>query len=197
MESSSDQAPIESHRPWWKLHLLTWVLVLLVGGSLVVENLVQQKVMPPLSYFDESGQRVRPFIKALDIRFTHGWPFKFNEGNWGYYRSRLNHIDNYLRLIADILISLAILLATASTIESYLRRKAKWQFSIQGIMVFTAFVALILANAKYDLVRWKGNDTWEYIPFFFIAAGMWCVFWTGLRLIGLGIGRICGGAKDG
>ena len=104
----------------------------------------------------------------------------------------------YLPLTMDILLALAILAFTTFTTESYLRRQAKWhQFSLQFILAVTTFVALLLANIKYDIIRWRGDSGWEFIPFFFIAMGLWCVFWTGLRLIGSGVGRIGVGSKEG
>lgn len=212
MESSSEQTPIEAHRPWRKLHWLTWVLVLLVGGSLVVENLAGQIVAW------QKGFRVN-FGKGGSI-CSHGWPFRFEKrrraftvtrgvlsssrwlfglDRWLFGLDKLRGVQrfHFLPFITNILIALLILASTAFTTESYLRSQTKWQFSIQGIMAFTAFVALILANTKYDLVRWHGSETWEYIPFFFIAMGLWCVFWTGWRLIGWGVGRVGGGSVDG
>jgi len=177
MESSTEQPPTESHRSWWRLHLLTWVLVLLVGGSLVVVNEVRQN----------------DYLKSMTKLFdpSYGWPEFYLVEHYGNKET----IHRTL-LFTNILIALLIVAATASTTESYLRRQAKWQFTIQGIILVTTFVALLLANAKYDFIRWRGDETWEFIPFFFIGLGLWCVFWTGWRLIGWGIGRIGGGSED-
>jgi len=198
-------------RPWWRLHLLTWVLVLFVGGALVVENLVDCNVYKEW-HAPGSTQANRVGLPSF------GWPFEYTKIKkprsskeeievailwigpheeifvWGFSKY-LDYSISYLFTI--VLIALLILFATIFTTESYLRRQSKWQFTIQGIILLTVFVALLLTNAKYNLVRWRGDETWEYFPFFFIALGLWCVFWTGWRLVAAGVGRIGGGMKDG
>lgn len=175
-------------RPWYRLHWLTWVLLLVVGWSLVAENLAKQIWLPPF------GQ----LLPAGIVLSSQGWPFYFGGGTYDSYdNSRLIAIDDFLHLTLNILIALSILASTAFTSESYFRRQSKWhQFSIQSVLAFTTFIALLLANAKYDLVRWRGDAPWEYIPFFFIAVGLWCVFWTAWRLVGWGVGWIGGGSKQ-
>jgi len=164
-------------RSWYRLHLLTWVLVLLVGGALVVENLVEQ--------------------------IFYSIPYAVAGSGWPVFHLRVRFFEgviifNFFLLALNIFITLVILASTIFTTESYFCRQAKWhQFSILFILALTTFVALILANAKYDWVRWRGDATWEYIPFFFIAMGLWCVFWTGWRLVAMGFGRISGGTEDG
>jgi len=194
-------------RRWWKLHLLTWVLVLLVGGSLVVENFVNcVDKEETLLLVIQRGDR-EPGEQSEWCQF--GWPFIYTEIDWGQFRSgSFSDIESYYIyvtlkvepgrylwnfseflnyslpfLFTNILFALVILLATIFTTESYLRCKPKWQYSIQSIMVFTTFVALILANGKYNLVRWRGDELWEYVPFLFIWFGCWCVFWTLLKLV--------------
>jgi len=193
-------------RPWYRLHWLTWVVLFLVGGSLVVENLVGQDVDPilPNSLFN-------------GIKYSHGWPIRFVKrdvggdfsGRWPIDKAEVLEF-RYLPLMMDILIALVILLATSVTTESYLRRQPRWQFSIQSIMLFTVFVALLMMNIKYDFIRWhgtswwqgagfmeRGDAAWEYIPFIFIALGLWCVFWTAWRLVAAGVERVGGGSEDG
>ena len=175
MGSSSDQAPIESHRSWWKLHWLTWVLVLLVGGSLVVENLVGQIVA------GQKGFRVK-FGKGGSI-CSHGWPFRFEKrrraftvtrgvlsssrwlfglDRWLFGLDKLRGVQrfHFLPFITNILIALLILASTAFTTETYLRLKPRWQISIQSILLFTTFIALLLANAKHNLILWWGEESW-------------------------------------
>ena len=111
-------------------------------------------------------------------------------GNRWLYDFKIDSISLSF-LIVNILIALAIFFATIFTTETYLRRKAKWhQYSIQSILIFTVFIALLLTNAKYDLLRWHGDELWEYFPFFFICLGLWCVFWTAWRLVAMGVGRV-------
>ena len=63
MELSSDQTP--GH--WWKLHLLTWVLIFLVGGSLIVQNLAGQAVM-------------KEYLKGPVLTgYSNGWPIIFGK----------------------------------------------------------------------------------------------------------------------
>jgi len=207
---------VTKKRNWWKLHLLTWVLVLLVGGSLVVVNIMD------LTFHQEEAWEYDPEPDPdPDIWSPHefGWPFVYTQLNesftlwediyiwsslgvkddyWTWLWSYSEYLDCSLPLIfTNILTALAILASTTFTTESFFRRQPKWQFSIQGIMVFTTFVALILANGKYDLVRWRGDAAWEYIPFFFICLGLWCVFWTAWRLVAVSFGQIGGGFDDG
>jgi len=198
----------------WKLHWQTWLVLFCVGGSLVVENLTEQDmvikvntqgevIVPegfenrvPIDLILDSVRIPLDDIKYLNIFETYtGWPFDFRyKGITNIYQPGFKP----LIFAINILIALAILASSAFTSESYFRRQAKWhQYSLQFILAITTFVALLLANGKYDLVRWRGDETWEYIPFFFIAMGLWCVFWTAWRLVGLGVGRIGGGLDDG
>lgn len=183
MESTSEETPTQSHRSWWKLHWLTWVVLFCVVESLVVENLVRKKV---------HGKFPHPY-KGIEEFFYdwHGWPVFYMVENLVTFGEKRTYY--WPLLFTNIIIALVIFASTAFTTETYLRRQEKWhQFSIQFILALTAFVALILANAKYDLVRWRGDAAWEYIPFLFIWFGCWCVFWTACRLIGLGVSRIGG-----
>ena len=234
MESDTSQPGF--HRPWYRLHLLTWLLLFCVGASLVVENVVGQgKVVP---YFGQLGYR-HGFPKSFLFRsawivvghfqsektsntFTFyldgkhypddGWYDLIDSaGRLPFDGAEVKQFDP-LALAFNIITLLLLLAATTKATESYLRRQAKWhQFSIQFILAFTAFVALILANAKSqttpiflwtgdvlstNLVRWHGNETWEYIPFFFSAVGLWCVFWTGWEMIVMGVGRVFKGRTD-
>jgi len=204
MNSPTEQPPLESHRPWWRLHLLTWVLGLLVGGSLVLENVMGQlffgpspEIFTPTQFgwpfvYTETKYFVEPFSKPIIYPSTPFRPFL-----WSFSE----YLDYSLPpLFTNVFIALVILLATIFATETYLRRQPRWQFSIQSIMVFTVFVTLLTMNIKYDFIRWRGgaagDSTWEYIPFIFIALGLWCVFWAGWRLVGLGVIRIGGGLED-
>jgi len=193
--------------PWFRLHRWTWTLVFLVGWALVAENWTGQhknviidfqghvaEVLGPRDRnpYDPS---FRPVFKGMGKTAYIGWPFTYiGLVDYNYKPVKFNLILFTL----NILISLAILFSTAFTTESYVRRQAQWhQFSIQDILAFTTFVALLLANAKYDFVRCRGDWTYYPIAFFFIAMGLWCVFWTAWKLIGLGVGRIGVGLRDG
>lgn len=183
MESDTSQPLPKSHRPWYRLYWLTWVLVCCVTGSVVVENLVGQKVM--VEHWKDGS------IWTWDL--SHGWPFRFGlRGgiDTGFRKDLwtrrwlidIGEVDGFrlLPFIMDTLIAIAIILATIFASESYIRRIDKWyQFSISLVMVFTAFVAFLLANYKYDTIRWQGDSLWEYVAFFLIAIGSWCVLWTG------------------
>jgi len=135
--------------------------------------------------------------EKASLRSSNGWPFAF----LNRYNPDTNSPTSYkfspFFFAITILIAFAILAATIFTSESYLRRQPRWQFSIQSIMVFTVYVAILTMNYKYGAVRWRGDATWEYIPFFFICLGLWCVFWTAWRLVAMGVSRIGGGAEDG
>jgi len=197
-------------RPWYRLHWLTWVVLFCVGGSVVVENLVGEGEPWNSAWGYAYYNRYWTNEEAYSVR--HGWPITCflrdrvtidEAGFAGLATSSRWPFDNAevipfhpIRLGFNILTALLILFATIFTTESYLRRQSKWQFTIQGIILLTVFVALLLTNAKYNLVRWRGDATWEYIPFFFICFGCWCVFWTGWRLIAAGVGRIGGGLED-
>jgi len=218
MNSPTEQPPVESHRPWWKLHLLTWVLVLFVGGAVVVENVAVCISYP--DFLDEQLEIKSVHEPPNDFHWEpvlpqFGWPFVYAEP-----KGSLPELDRYRFVIiaslhgmlwsfplpmvyslpclfTNISISLLIFAATAFTTESYFRRQAKWhQFSIQFILALTSFVALLLANAKYDLVRLRGDWPWDNLVFFFIAVGLWCMFLTAWRFVAVGFGRIGGGSED-
>jgi len=210
------EAPLETPRPWWKLYLLTWVMVLLVCGPLVLENVMG----------DRSSSH--PLLRSVFIQFyavsqspsisaEHGWPLVycqradfyvvqtdsypdgvvFEGSRWPFDKAQVMSFRP-MYLVFNILFAILILLATAFTTESYLRRQAEWhQFSIQFILALTAFVALILANYKYDLVRRKSDYLLEYIPYIILCYGCWCVFWAVWRLVAWELGRMAEGLKDG
>jgi len=206
-------------RSWYRLHLLTWVLILLVGGSLVVENVVISLHYP--DYPDDELEIKSVHEPPNDFHWEpalpqFGWPFVYAEP-----KGTLSEIDRYVYYLTalqyrllwelsdtlaysmpfifiNLSIALIILATTAFTTETYLRRKAKWhQYSIQFILACTAFIALFLTNAMYDLVRLRGDWPWDNLLFILIAVGLWCLFWTVWRLVAMGVGRIGGGQEDG
>jgi len=209
-----DDAP--ESRSWYRLHWLTWVILLVVGGSFVVENLAGIEKPPDLYIFEfiADPYGYPTYDEAYSVQ--HGWPmvcilrdrFFMNQAGGVSSSSRWPFDDAkmisfiFLYLGFNILIALTILASTAFTTESYFHRQSKWhQFSIQSVILLTIFVALLLTIAKYDLIRWRGDSIWEYITFFFIAVGLWCVFWTGWRLVAVGVSRMTEvveeGVKDG
>jgi len=189
-------------RPWYRLHWITWVLLLLVGGSFFVENLVGRTFWtgdPYIANYDFGWPNnfMRRFAVDVDAKRTADINNTVSNRLPFYSIAAVSDEFKWVPLTLNALIALAIILATIFTTESYLRRQPRWQYDIQSIMLFTVFVAFLLTNAKYNLIRWHGDAPWEFIPFFFIAVGLWCVFWTGLRLIGWGVGRVSGGSEDG
>jgi len=210
-----DKSPIESHRSWWKLHKDTWIIVCCVLGALILENMVGREYFPK-SLGSGNNLRNRTDSAPTPDFLQHGWPMDYAHRE--KYVEVLRESQDFPRyenssplpfgsakvisfhpiyLVLNILLLLLILVSTAFTTESYLRHQPRWRFSIQTLMVFTVFFSLLMMNINYDLIRWRGNESWEYIPFFIICLGLWCVFWAGWRLIGWGVGRIGRGLKDG
>jgi len=188
MESTSEEIPIESHRSWYRLHWLTWVMVLLVGGSLMFENLAIQ-----VGY--DGPQPSCVVGTAVPTEHEYGWPLIHRVEKLLYFGD-MDKI-HWPLLFTNVIVALVLLLSTASTAECYFRRHPKWQFTIQGIMLLSVFVSLLLTNVKYNFIRWRGDRLWvgndlnlENILFFFIAVGLWCVFWTVWRLVAAGVGRL-------
>jgi len=167
----SYNAGMSSERPWYRLHLLTWLLLFCVGASLVVEN-VRTYHLPGMVI----SSRVYSFFWA-------GWPTRWIDTDSGHLHNCYGFID-LSRVGLNLLVSASLLISTAFATEHRLRREGKWhQFTIAFILALTAFVALLCANVKYELIRWHGEAAWEYVPFAFIAFGAWCAFWAAWTLL--------------
>lgn len=181
---------MSAERPWYRLHLLTWLLFLCVGASLVVENVASNRTLLENRHlgrlFVSSGS---PSADMLPI-IEHGWPLPLDNAVLLSF--------SFPALIFNIATSLFLMAGVGIASEQYLRRQAKWhQFSINFILALTGFVALLCANGMYGWVRWNGEALWEYVPFAFIIFACWCAFWMMWTLMGRAIKRFSEGRADG
>lgn len=193
-----------------RFNVLTLLIFVTTASALVTLNTLETITMTEPRYATLMGAVPHPppygmYEMVVTFHRDRGWPIWHTRASNHYmaHNAGLYFVEDgllkpdffpetdYFHVAVNVCVGLFILIAVGVASESYLRRHAKWhQFSLQFILALTAFVALLLANAKYDLVRWKGDAAWEYLPFFFIAVGLWCVFWTEWKLVGWGIAKV-------
>jgi hypothetical protein len=151
-----------SPRPWYRLHLSTWVVLLITTGILVLLIIPGENAERPyhLWYPTSSHYGLR------DLILQHGWPWQYLERHifdpdpFGPYQ-----IDEYdyvpwmklccwnisggdefifspLMLFADIVIATSILVLVMICVEWRRRRIFRiWQFTLRELLIFTVLVA--------------------------------------------------------
>jgi hypothetical protein len=154
MQGLQTDAAALSARPWRRLHFSTWILIFLLAAFFMVVEI-------------PGTLRVVILSSAADARgsFKHGWPCVFLErktnsatcsigpqdidrapwlapGSWmipdGFEWQRLS----LLCLIADILISLAIILVVAGLFEWRRRFRSRlFQFTLRELLLFVLLAA--------------------------------------------------------
>lgn len=133
-------------RPWHRLHLSTWLLLMLPAAALGLANLPGERVdiIASRHSFNEST-------------CEHGWPrvwlvrdpVWFNSASVWALTDDVCRVD-WLALAADLLTALTLLVAIAAAIEWRRRRRHRiWQFSL-GDMILAM---LVVAGAMSWCVR--------------------------------------------
>ncbi|MBN1911146.1 MAG: hypothetical protein JW818_15475 [Pirellulales bacterium] len=161
-DTSKDPA---SRRPWWRLHLLTWVVLAVVTVALVLI------MVPADRMFNGDHGHGWPWVflrhtdfEAWFIRITQQpvsepepWlPEYWTNAPWAYARNWGLTGDapvfSPLQLVGDVLIAVLILAVAGAAFECWRRRRRRiWQFSIREMLLLTLVIALVLG-------WWKHND---------------------------------------
>ncbi len=187
-------------RPWYRLGLLTWIIVLCLGVSIVELNLTcwERKSSPGLRHIENGLSKSSEFVNCecgwpilcgtIEKRYEWsspvGRPPQLTEVNW------LRVHIHYARLGFNIVINLILLLCTGIVTECYWRRAARWhQFDTVFVMKLGLFVTLVLAIVKYEGYP---SDAKEWLNCAIIVFGFWCTFlvlWkASWKFIGLTVG---------
>ncbi len=137
------------HRPWYRLHLSTWLFALLVTAVLVL------LVVPGESWEVSSKMET----------FEHGWPWLhlqrtiansprplgvYDDVPWLYREAwglAVGVTDfSPSKLVGNAAIALLILVVAAAGFEWWRRRRRRlWQFSLRELLVVTLLVAIALS----------------------------------------------------
>jgi len=172
MESESKK------RSWWRWHGFTWGMILLLGCSLIVKNL--------LGEFEYRGWAVR----------HHGFPLTYMTSNIydsGSVAHRLaaifskqTKIQSFhpFNLVADITIAGLLLLSTAFALELWMRPRGKpFQFCLKVMFGLTVLSAIFFGLLK------AGFAGWEDLIWGPIVVGICCAVFVMGWLVRLGNDR--------
>lgn len=144
-----------SARAWHRLHAVTWLALAVVGGALAHAHIVGRghwmvRYFPTINYYND----------------YHGWPIVLVERmpDTPFFENRFAPAFG-CALAIDLLVSLLLLLSTASVIERWLRRPgSRLQLRLTTLFVLTAVVAavLLVVQVEHRLVRGGPfSDPWE------------------------------------
>ena len=147
----TDQAP--TRRPWYRLHVSTWVAAALAALSLLVLNLSVEvrfeydsalKNLGPAAFAGWPSRYWTPGPQSLNF-FTikllgmHRPPF-----NW-FSLEELTHIEGSAAAI-DLAAAVAIVAATCLLFETWRRRRRHlWQLRLADLLVGTLALAMVFA----------------------------------------------------
>jgi hypothetical protein len=136
-------------RPWYRLHVGTWIALILAAVLLVGVNLVGRDLGGycvhgwPLRYLERDGQLHGDLTVLSDL-------FPFDEAPVLEFRP--------LRIVPDVMIAAMILLCYTAATEYWLRTRGRGnRFSLRSLLAFVAFVAVILSllrSGLLDLCPW-------------------------------------------
>ena len=133
-------------RPWYRLHWVTWVVLLIVGwaiGWCQVDDTRQTQ-------FNRSG-----FVSAYFA--SHGWPFKALVERYSLWGIRTFDVElvNSVALALDVALSFILLGSTALVSERWIRGPKRLQLQLKTLLSVTAVVALsVLLVTQRETTWW-------------------------------------------
>ena len=129
-QPSIPDSPATSKRPWWRLHVSTWVAILLTAAIWGLLNYPARKNLTPVY------QRDAPQV------YEHGWPFTYLT-NMDDIWSWANMLDFHVwPFIGNLAIGLLAIVVFGGCNEFLRRRRTRpWQYSLR-----TAFLVMTLAG---------------------------------------------------
>jgi len=185
---------METERPWYRLHLLTWLVLLITSAGLIYLNATPRSIdSSPRVRFSQNGNEGETSysiskygfpchavtIGALSSSFIPTVPPSQQEvelePSTTKYRTRIE----YEYLLLDIaLFFLSIFCAVRAT-ECYRRRSERWyQFTIETIVMLGVFVALLAAFIRFDGPQHYRFE-WHLLPMAGLVLFLiWCMFWN-------------------
>ncbi len=157
-DRSEPETPEQPRRPWWRLHLSTWVVVLLTAAVLVLIIVPGEKTILAFS----SG----PWDK---VQYSHGWPWAWleqiewerttlyngepPEPLWRFmpwlsddaWKFTGDEVQFRFSMFAFDPAIAAAIVVIAAAFEVWRRRRYRlWQFSLRELFVLTLVVAVVL-----------------------------------------------------
>jgi len=149
-------------RPWYRLHWVTWIVVVVVAGGLVNSEFEKHFGIgtysagyTDLTYFGwprahlelvESGSFVGPGTK-LPSSFKYHW-------RWPV-------------LGMNVLVCIVIVGSTMWVAESWIRSSNRLQFKLQALLLFTSVVGVVLwLSVNSDWLFWSEDEVilWAHSP---------------------------------
>ncbi|MHC4402779.1 MAG: hypothetical protein ACYTG0_24210, partial [Planctomycetota bacterium] len=138
---NGDSSPARRRRPWYRLHLSTWIVLLIAGTILFLSNV--------------PGERRLSQTAATYFVMEHGWPLvylvRLPEGPvwdpvpsmWPLTKGVVSF--DPLTLAADVAVAALVLIFTAAVFETRRRRRKRLQFSLRTLLVAVLIVSAALA----------------------------------------------------
>jgi len=187
--------PSRQVRRWYRLHVVTCLVVLIVGGALVARNVTFGPQISPIVGGQEDFNRYGSlrFVQRWEVTYRNcGWPFthcrRFDETIsdidllTGDISSVHHAIPRIMRapgrfsdhltfaLVANVAIGVLILFCTAFAVEYWMQhRTGPFQFGLRWIFILTAVAGVFLAYVE------DGILVWLHLLFLPIGLGVICV----------------------
>ncbi len=144
----TEDAELRKPRPWYRLHLATWIALIAVGGAFLYGDARpdswQSTGFDPICLRSSShGCRFgwpMEFLYSAQIARTYRFPPKRPPERTSVFEF------NPLWLTVNIVVAGVILGATGFLVESRLRTRRKWhQLTLQSLLILTVVAAAFLA----------------------------------------------------
>jgi len=146
MSTAATPEPLPPKRSWWRLHLSTWIVLLLLA---VVMTLI---IVPG----DTQHGWPWVFLKqeaSIETQLLKGPPWR-SLANWNLFRQWRDY--NTLNLVLDSGVALVLLLACGLMFECWRRRRHRVsQFSLRELFVATTLVAIACSWWAWRHHQWQ------------------------------------------
>jgi hypothetical protein len=176
-------------RPWYRLHVSTYVVLLLTAAVLFLLNIPGQYV-PYVGVALEEEQLFGDH-RIVRERLEHGWPFSYLVRDDRYFVKRPGESEprptaiwsftedfvsfDAWRLLADIVAALCVLAIVTLLVEYWRRqRHSIWQLRVSDLLGITTIIAGAIwyvqrAQRDYDAensaIQNLGLSVWDYSQF--------------------------------
>lgn len=152
MSTAATPEPLPPKRPWWRLHLSTRIVLLLLAvvmTFIIVPGDTQHGW--PWVFLEQEASDEAQLLKGPPWRSLAGWNLLWQ---WRDY--------NTLNLVLDSGVALSLLLASGLMFECWRRRRHRvWQFSLRELFVATTLVAIACSWWAWHYHQWQREKNFQ------------------------------------
>ena len=150
-------------RPWYRLHWVTWVAILLIISALVYREQVAQRFEGGWASTDDAT------LDFDELRF--GWPYAYLV-HYDFGSGSIVSDWHWWWFGTNVICCLVLTLSAATVVETRMRGSRPWQFNIRQLLVAIAIAGILMGLAIQ-------HDGWFVIMDYFGGLPTALVPWEG------------------